>query len=156
FRQSLCQQAPQCVGIGHHPVGGHHVGHQLPYPRLVFPCHYHCLTHHRVSCQHRLHLGRLDPEPPNLYLAICPTRQHPLPIHAPPPQTPCPVHPHSPPEWTSYKPFPGQSCPAHISPCQPHPGGVHFTHHAHRHWLQELVQHVHLHVVYRLSHRQHL
>ena len=77
----------------------HHIPHQPPISGTVLPHHHRRLAHRPVPDQRRLHLTRLDPEPPHLHLLIGPPQELqdpparlPFPLHCPPHQISRPVH----------------------------------------------------------------
>src|SRR6266536_2307811 len=86
--------------------------------------------------QHRLHLTRLHPEPPDLHLIINTPAEHQLPIRGPPHHIPGPVHPL--PTTTKrapHKPLRRHTRPPRIPPRHPH-----------RHRAQPPIQHKHPHI----------
>src|ERR1700733_3514270 len=121
-RQPLRRQRPQPRRIHHTPAipipaaSADHIRHQPLIPRPVPPRHHHNLIHQLPRRQHRLHLTRLHPEPPDLHLAIRPAAEHQLPARRPPRQIPRPVHPLPRPERTRHKPLTRQPPPPPIPP----------------------------------------
>src|SRR6266496_1658451 len=140
--------------------------------RGVLPDRHHRLRHPRMRRQHRLHLTRLHPEPPDLHLIINTPAEHQLPIRGPPHHIPGPVHPlptttkrarHKPlrrqtrpppltppptppPPPNTPPPPPPPTRPPRIPPRHPHPRHIQLPRHPHRHRAQPPIQHKHPHI----------
>src|SRR5580698_6425218 len=108
--------------------GGDQVGGQPHVTRSVLAGGHHRLRHPRMRGQHRLHLTRLNPEPPHLHLIISPAAELKHPARRPPRHIPRPVHPlPRPTERARHKPLPRPTPP----PPKPPPPNPHPHKHTH-------------------------
>src|SRR6266542_3697414 len=128
-------------------TGWDHIADQPLITRGVLADRHHRLRHPRMRRQHRLHLTRLHPEPPDLHLIINTPAEHQLPIRGPPHHIPGPVHPL--PTTTKrarHKPLRRQTRPPPLPPPPPHPRHIQLPRHPHRHRAQPPIQHKHPHI----------
>ena len=136
-----------------HPHLRHHIPHQPLHP-AIDPHHHHRLRHPRMRRQHRLHLTRLDPEPPHLHLEISCAPHTPTP-HSAAHRTRSPVRyiraPTAPNGSATNRPAVNPARPQYPR-ATPAPRHIQLPHHPHRHRPQPRIQHHLAHPTHRGTH----